>query len=205
MSDIETRVGKIVKTAESRLSPLTFISSTVRKMERSDVDELAIAYLFAQVKIRKRAEVRSIEQAAARQREVDVERKFGPKRRTKAWYEWLETPDGAQAKAIEAEWERREDERVSRLFADLNDSIEKYGADLRMEWTAELLSSEFALADGSKITWGEATREQHEWRADMHTRNAVAGIEGAARHRAAIDELERTGAETLNAAVRVAA
>lgn len=67
----------------------------------------------------------------------------------------------------------------------------------RMEWTAELLDSTFALADGSRVTWGDATADQHRERVDMFRRNALANLEGAARHEQAIDALMESGAKSL--------
>lgn len=86
-----------------------------------------------------------------------------------------------------------------RLRGQLNDSLERYAAELRIEWTAELLSTGFALPDGRMVLWGEATVQDHEQRAAMLTRNVVANAEAAARHRRAVAELKAAGASTLRA------
>ena len=194
MNEIEDTIGKVVQKAATKLSPVTYINGVVRRMDRDDVEQLAAAYLLAQVKLRQRSTVATVERASQK-----------PKRGTKAWYAWLETPAGADQMALEVEYERIERESQTKLWNGMAEIIENYKNELRMEWTDELLRSDFALADGTKVKWGDATREQHEWRADMHAKNAAAGIEGAARHRAAIELLDQTGTESLNDAVAVPA
>lgn len=72
-----------------------------------------------------------------------------------------------------------------------------YREQCRMEWTAELLASTFALGDGTQIAWGDATIEHHQQRVDMFMANATANIEGAARHEEAIAALSASGAIRL--------
>jgi hypothetical protein len=194
MDDIEERVSSYVKKAAGKLSPETYLSGVVRRMDRGQVDVLATAYLLAQVKLRKRSVVARVERESAR-----------PNRGTKAWYTWLDSPEGAAQKDLEIEYEREDDERKARWNKELIGIIQRHKEELRMEWNDELLRSDFALADGTKVTWGDASREQHEWRVDMHEKNAAAGIEGAARHRAAISLLDQSGSVSLNAAIKVAA
>lgn len=84
--------------------------------------------------------------------------------------------------------------------------LDSYRDSLRMEWTEELRQSTFALRDGTLVTWGAASRAHHEERVAIFRANAEANLEGAARHMAAIDTLESTGADCLDEAVgRVAA
>lgn len=75
--------------------------------------------------------------------------------------------------------------------------IEQIAAETRLEVTAELLGSEFALGDGRRVTWGEATIADHEQRIAMVTANAVANAEDAARHQAAVSLLKERGLDTL--------
>lgn len=89
------------------------------------------------------------------------------------------------------------------LAEDLRDITAKYAAELRMEWTAELLATEFALGDGRRVTWGSATLAEHEQRAAMLEQNAVANAEAAARHRSAIQALGLAGAPNLAELVAV--
>ena len=52
------------------------------------------------------------------------------------------------------------------------------------------------------VLWGDATAAQHQYRVKMFTDNAMANIEGAARHQAAIDEIEKSEPKHLGAARR---
>lgn len=101
---------------------------------------------------------------------------------------------GAERAAVA---ERNDSERVSFLVPALAGILDDYAAALRVEWTSELLASEFAMPDGVRTTWGEATIDQHRERLAMFTANAQANIEGAARHQKAIDELSASGATSL--------
>lgn len=86
----------------------------------------------------------------------------------------------------------------ARYRAKMQGILDEYAASLRMEWTEELLASSFALSDGVRVLWGDATIEQHRERAQMFTANAQANTEGAARHLAAIRDLRAAGVERLH-------
>lgn len=121
-----------------------------------------------------------------------------PRRGTQAWAVWADEPENAETLAAEYEI----DERLRReLHVTLQDAMDKYAAELRIEWTAELLDAEFALGDGTSVSWGDASREQHELRMAMHRRNAIAGAEGFARHSQAIELLDNSGASSLREAL----
>lgn len=100
-----------------------------------------------------------------------------------------------EASEFEVEWAERKDRRMQVL-------LDEFARDLKMEWTTELLTSGFALPDGTLVTWGEATIEQHVVRADMLRGNAIANAEAAARHLHAIETIKGAGAATLGEAVR---
>lgn len=115
--------------------------------------------------------------------------------------------------AVSREWtlEEREEyeagqavkrERNLALMRELDRVIERQAQQLAIEWTQDLLGTTFGLPDGTLTTWGEATVEQHRERLRMFTAQAVTGIEGAARHRQAIQEIEGSGAACLAEAVR---
>lgn len=87
-----------------------------------------------------------------------------------------------------------DDERRRSEFQAIVDS---YTSKLKIEWTAELLASTFALDDGRMVTWGDATVDDHRERLAMFTRNAQANLEGAVRHQRAIDTLEQCSIERL--------
>ena len=55
----------------------------------------------------------------------------------------------------------------------LAEAIEEWAAHIRLETTRELLGTLFALGDGTSVTWGAATVDQHEQRIGMLTRNAT--------------------------------
>lgn len=94
----------------------------------------------------------------------------------------------------------------SGMLGKLTGILEDYKRELKIQWTDELLASEFSLTDGTRVTWGDATVEQHAERAEMFRRNMVTNAEGAARHLKALDELRASGAPTLKHLVnRVAA
>ena len=67
-----------------------------------------------------------------------------------------------------------------------------------MEWTEELLQSSLALPDGTIITWGSATRNDHEARIEMLHVNVMANAEAIRRHEAAVIALVSSGKKTLN-------
>lgn len=96
----------------------------------------------------------------------------------------------------EAAWTSQMEHYAS-MAAPLRRIIDEYAEALKIEWTADLLASEFALPDGSRTTWGDASIAQHRARVEMFTSNAQANIEGAARHEKAIAELEAAGTPTL--------
>lgn len=62
---------------------------------------------------------------------------------------------------------------------------------------AALLAETFALGDGSRVSWGEATVEQHEQRIAMLARLRD-GIDATiARHRAAVEGIRAAGVKCL--------
>lgn len=82
--------------------------------------------------------------------------------------------------------------------------VSDYVESARIQWTQDLLDSPFSLADGTQVLWGDATVDQHRERLAIFTRNAAANIEGAARHKAALEALSTTGAPTLREMVTAA-
>lgn len=120
------------------------------------------------------------------------------------WYQRGHTAAAAQGDGVlelfEGDWhpdgpaayerERRR-ERVRAL-------IETEAEYVRIETTRELLSTMFALGDGTRITWGAATVAQHRQRIEMLTVNAAGIIEAATRHHAAIRMIEGGDASCLN-------
>jgi hypothetical protein len=86
--------------------------------------------------------------------------------------------------------------------------VDTHAKRVRLETTAELLGTIFALGDGRRVTWGSATVADHQQRLDMLLQNATGIAETAALHRKAITMLTAAGAaclSQLNAEGRAAA
>lgn len=154
--------------------------------------ELAIAALVDTIRRRQRSGVLSIERDAERSRTAQESGGQTPEQR--ATFDRLVRDAEERHLAIQ----RAHAARMARI-------IDDFKREVFVEWTAELLASDFAMPDGTRVTWGEATIEQHEERAAMFQRNAVANAEGAARHVQAVEQLKDSGALTLSDLVGVAA
>lgn len=76
--------------------------------------------------------------------------------------------------------------------------IKEVAEETRLEVTAELLGSEFALGDGRRVTWGKATKEDHQQRIELLQQNAAANVEAAARHTQTIRMLNEAGVACLS-------
>ena len=157
------------------------------------VAAMASEYLVGVVAAEQRAATLAAEREAERQRQAKL-------------HEQVNSP---QAKAQRERWKREAEEeawlREREMWAACRRLLDRYTEDLKMKWTAELLDSTFALRDGTVVTWGEATVEQHEDRRQMFLDNAHANMEGAARHEVAVRELRESGAATLREMVQVPA
>lgn len=75
--------------------------------------------------------------------------------------------------------------------------VEEIKADYRLELTDDLLKSVFALGDGTKVSWAEATREQHHKRLAMLKRDIAGTGESAARHALAIQMIDSAEVNSL--------
>lgn len=100
------------------------------------------------------------------------------------------------------ESEKRQQEIQDRLMSSIQKTVSDFTTAIKLEWTKELLSSTFALPDGTQVTWGSATVEQHEARIAMFEKQAGAAIENAARHRKAIQDIQNMKCNTLEELVR---
>jgi hypothetical protein len=172
--DTRTRIDATIEAVASADPSAEYeTAERVLRTQQSDVlFALATAALVDAARRRRRGAVLTVEREAE-----------GRRRQT-----------GAERAAVA---ERNDSERVAFLAPALARILDDYAAALRVDWTAELLASEFAMPDGTRTTWGEATITQHRERVAMFTVNAQANIEGAARHQRAIDELTTSGAATL--------
>lgn len=98
------------------------------------------------------------------------------------------------------------DARLDVKFAEeIGAALARYASQLRVQWTAELLATTFAVGDGERPTYGEATLDQHRRCVEMLLGNAVGNLETAAYHKVAIDLITATGADTLAEALALGA
>jgi hypothetical protein len=67
-----------------------------------------------------------------------------------------------------------------------------------IEQMRPLAAIPFALYDGTSVTWGEATIEQHELRAKRQRMNAAGSLRDAERHEAMIALLRSTDAKCFD-------
>lgn len=118
---------------------------------------------------------------------------------SKRYWEWVESTDAGKA------WHADREEWEASRFSGLRELVDDMTSKLRLKWEKDLLESKFALRDGTRVTWADATIEQHEERAAMFEQNVLANAEGAARHRRAVQDLTEAGAQTLGQLVAVAA
>lgn len=98
-------------------------------------------------------------------------------------------------------WDWDEDggqnERFGSMWSNLMKTWEEEVERVRLETTKELLSSSFALGDGTQVTWGSATVEQHDQRIKMLMKNVEGTMETAVRHGAAVKMIQTAGVKCL--------
>lgn len=87
---------------------------------------------------------------------------------------------------------------MSDVRARIDDMITAHAAALVAEWSPSLLASEISMPDGRRTTWGAATADEHQARAEMFADQAGMAVAGAARHRKAATLLRESGAVTLS-------
>lgn len=180
----------------------------VAEASPSLVATLAVEYLVGVVASAQRADTREAERASevrptASLYESPQSTGRIPRKGSQARADWERNTEEGRAWA-EAE-EAAEIRRWQMTLGVLGKALERYAEDLHIKWTAELLDSSFALRDGSVISWGDASIEQHRERRQMFLDNAHVNMEGAARHEVAIRELEASGTDTLRALVGASA
>lgn len=101
----------------------------------------------------------------------------------------------------DARFERDREEKLAReaQFRQKMESITKdYRKKVIDNWTEELLNTPFATGDGRRITWGEATVDDHEMRIAMLYRQISGTASDVARHEKAVEVLETSGKKSLN-------
>lgn len=99
-------------------------------------------------------------------------------------------------------WAAGDEESEVRLRREVNDSVARFATELKAGWTAELRAQSFTV-NGQSVTWGAATIQQHEVRAQAFEQTSFANAESAARHRRAITDLTSASADCLDALTMV--
>jgi hypothetical protein len=165
----------------------------VATLARNKVNEYAAAYVLQMIRAERRRKVAEIERRAFEQREAKIRADYS-------------RPEAvAKRSEIDLAYEARQRQHNRELFTEMQEAADKYAAKMRVEWTAELLEAKFSRSDGTSVAWGSASRADHEERVVMHFQHAMTGMQGASRHKAALELLDKTGANTLNEAVEIAA
>lgn len=170
----------------------TLYSWVDANLTAAEVRECAVAFLWRELEATERRRTLAAERAATRPaREASTDDDT----------EADDTEADRRAAAAREEADQQAARRIATLatLATLvEDAVAAHEAALSIEWTPELREQPIRMPDGSRTSWGEATIAQHRQREAMFTDFAVANVEGAARHRRAIDDLTAAGVATLN-------
>lgn len=179
----------------------------VRPLRRAELADIVTEFVVDWARSAVRGRVLNIERDAMRRTEEQRRREADQQRRADLYlgkykHGSMDQRAGAVLQGCVCERCRKvrcqENEWHRAYMAKLNGIMDDYAAELKAEWTEELLAASFAIdTTGVTVTWGEATVDQHERRIGMLTANASANIEAAARHRTAVNELRSTGAVNL--------
>lgn len=85
----------------------------------------------------------------------------------------------------------------ARLRAKANLITTELANSLHEQWTAAMLAGEFALPDGTRVSWADASVAQHNLRATQLEGLAAGDLATASIHRRAINDLRAAGVATL--------
>lgn len=145
-----------------------------------------------------------------------------PDRKTMLTYllaRWIADEQRAEAKRVERaasrgdrQWWRNRNAEIARVKIEdpaeyhrrytIAGAIETFEREIRdevrLEITAELLGTSFALHDGRMVTWGEATVEDHQTRLKALSENIIGNFTTMALHEQAIEALDTAGVRTLS-------
>lgn len=207
-----TKTARSMVDKHPRWGEVRIAREVIKGMSPSEVDDVAVRYISSVVWAVKRAEARQIEEAAtkrsAEEQAVELAEMYAPggSRHESNAHNRKGRSDCHSCGCDKCETALSENEAFeeglsSRYWGRLTDSLKVFTSEMadqiRLEITEELLSSIFALGDGRRVTWGEATVEDHQKCIEMLQGNAAANIDTAAKHEAAIRMLSEAGAETL--------
>jgi len=132
-------------------------------------------------------------------------------RNTRHYRRWAATPEGQQReeRRLQEQAAREERDRLARdnpveyerrygLASTLNRIVDEVRNEAKLELTAELLGSTFALGNGRVTTWGAASIADHETRLAMLTRQIEGNALTATLHEKAIELIREHEASCLN-------
>lgn len=88
-------------------------------------------------------------------------------------------------------------ERRDRLRSRVASIVTGMAKDVLPGWSAEMLAVQFAVGDGTEVSFADATVEQHEERAVWLEAHAASTLETASIHRRAIEDILASHADTL--------
>lgn len=168
--------------------PAIIAARMVRDLTPEYRDRLAATMIGDAIAGMMRGRARAEEQRAIRAERMDERRS-----RTRAL-------DGMQAK-----WEAEHPGIGWSLHNVIAEWERTVRDETRLEVTAELLASRFALGDGRMVTWGEATAAEHEERIELLRSNVIGNLETIVVHQAALALMERQGVPRLGDVERRAA
>lgn len=192
----QTRMEAFIQTIENEygLDNNEGIRLAVTGLSRADVNEMAVRWVMHCISKRTRTETRTVERTAIAPADAPIKWESITARKQKAAFE-------KKCAEQEASYLKQQDDAWNAIQSAFDELKDRW----RVDWTAELLDAQFNMPDGTTVTWGTATLEQHEARVEMFRVNAVANLEGAARHQQAIEDIKRAGVSTLHHLVGVAA
>lgn len=226
-------VGELVRAAAaSDLSVEQAAEAVVEALDEEDSRRMLLCLMGDLIEDERRARVREIERDAewkAEREEREARRALGYhvldasdpdnplkwRRNSKRYKEWARTPEG---EAVERD--RRDSmEREIARWAEIDDHggplghatwlldrlIEKERRNAKLELTEELLGSSFALGDGTMVTWGSATAEEHQQRILMLMRNVEGNLTTISIHQKALAMMSGANAGCLSEVARLGA
>lgn len=178
----------------------------VKDLSMTTLRKLAALYIVRTVRERNRAEARAREQkATAAATSMAENTSTGHSPMVQRILD-ERPPRASRPQYTDEQRERfaQEDaERSARFHSEMQALIGDFTEAMRVQWTEELMDSMFALTDGTMVTWGDATLDQHRERIGIFEANALANVQGAARHEKAVQALERSGKRTLREMVEL--
>lgn len=193
-----------LETSNPRWGAKRLAAELHARLSDYDIQKLALAYLAEIADGIKRERAQKIEEEATAPRETEARQ--APEDKTHESYPWNKAGRKACRKCgclacLQAlgENERFESDLREKHnpWPKVMELIKSYEAEIRLEVTEDLLGSEFALGDGKRVTWGDATVEDHQQRIDLLAKNAAANISTATKHQAALVMLTDRNVPTL--------